>query len=40
MGLGDVIRKKPIPGPGIEKALDPGSATLITLKYFTVISLP
>jgi hypothetical protein len=29
-----------IPDPGVKKALDPGSATLITLKYFTVISLP
>ncbi len=29
MGLGSEIRKKPIPDPGVKKAPDPGSATLV-----------
>jgi hypothetical protein len=34
MGLGSGIRKKPIPdpGPGVKKAPDPGSATLVKIK--------
>jgi hypothetical protein len=29
MGLGSGIRNKPLPGPGVKKAPDPGSGTLV-----------
>ena len=33
------IRKKPIPDPGVKKAPDPGSATLLPLKGYEWIAL-
>jgi hypothetical protein len=38
MGLGSGIRKQPFPDPGVKKAPDPGSATLVYIKFLTFIN--